>query len=320
MTERHHVTVSEEHHKSRLDHMLVSALPSLSRTRIQNLIREGRVTKEHTPITACHYRVTVGDAFVVSIPPVKPLEHPDPEPIALHVVYEDDDLIVIDKPAGLVVHPGAGNIRGTLVNALLAHCGDSLSGISGVQRPGIVHRLDKDTSGLLVAAKHDACHRALSLQFENRALSRTYTAFVWGVPNPPSGRIETQIGRDPRSRQRMTVLSNGGRTAITHYSLEKTAHGISLISCRLETGRTHQIRVHCLHAKLPILGDPVYGYGPVKLLSGLSLPNRQALHAKRIQFVHPIRGVQLCFESELPADLMELYAFLFGNLEKQTRS
>jgi 23S rRNA pseudouridine1911/1915/1917 synthase len=264
------------------------------------------------------YRVKPGDAIEVDVPPPEPAK-PEAEAIPLDVVYEDDDLIVIDKPAGLVVHPAAGNRRGTLVNALIAHCGDSLSGIGGEKRPGIVHRLDKDTSGLLVVAKNDRAHRALAAQFADHGragpLERAYLALVWGVPSPPRGEIDAPIRRDPRSRIKMAVRA-GGRRALTRYEVREVYRRggkavASLVECRLATGRTHQIRVHLAHIGHPLLGDPVYGTGyrsKVTLLSpatriALEALSRQALHAFRLGFAHPVSGKPLRFESKLPADL-----------------
>ena len=257
------------------------------------------------------------------------------EAIALNVVYEDESLIVIDKPAGLVVHPGAGNPDGTLVNALIAHCGDSLSGIGGVARPGIVHRLDKDTSGLMVVAKTDAAHRGLAAQFADHGrtgdLRREYLALVWGEPLPRSGRIETQIARHSGSRIKMSVVPSGGRLAVTSYELELTyclkgaseaGHKqrrdaglmVSLLRCRLETGRTHQVRVHMAHIGTPIIGDPLYAAGfqtkihaaPEPIGRAVALMNRQALHAAVLRFRHPNQRKLCSFESQLPADIAHL--------------
>ncbi len=254
------------------------------------------------------------------------------EPIALQVVYEDDSIVVIDKPAGLVVHPGAGNWNGTLVNALIAHCGTSLSGIGGVVRPGIVHRLDKDTSGLMVVAKTDAAHRGLARQFADHGrtgdLRRQYIALVWGEPQARAGRIETQIARHPASRTKMAAVKAGGRTAITNYETLHTYRlaasspkgrgnnplALSVVRCSLETGRTHQVRVHMAHIGTPIAGDSVYGAGfaskaqalPPEAAGALSQMGRQALHAAVLRFRHPVTGKLLAFESDLPGDIANL--------------
>ena len=266
------------------------------------------------------HKVKAGQSLTVIVPPPAPAE-PAPENIALDVVFEDKHLIVINKPAGLVVHPAAGHEGGTLVNALLAHCGDSLSGIGGVKRPGIVHRLDKDTSGLLVVAKNDAAHQALSEQFaahgRDGRLEREYLAFVWGIPVRPTGMIATGIGRSTTNRQKQAVSNReDAREAITHYELvERFGTAASLVRCRLETGRTHQIRVHMAHIGHPLLGDGVYGAGfksasarlddtaktAVKSLKG------QALHAAVLGFEHPKSGKQMRFEAPLPDELSQLH-------------
>jgi 23S rRNA pseudouridine1911/1915/1917 synthase len=310
----------------RLDRFLVSRMKEFSRSRLKQLLLGGNVRVNGKTIGDPAYRVNSGEAVELHVPPAAPAR-PRGEKIPLDVVFEDDALIVIDKPAGLVVHPAAGNAEGTLVNALIAHCGDTLSGIGGEKRPGIVHRLDKDTSGLMVAAKTDRAHRALAKQFADHgrtgALERGYLALVWGVPAPPRGAIDSPIGRDPRSRQRMAVRA-GGRRAVTRYELRQTFPGadgkplLSLIECRLETGRTHQIRVHLARAGHPLLGDPLYGTGfrtkqsqlrpqARDALAGL---RRQALHAFLLGFTHPETGKPMRFESPLPADLARLVAAL----------
>jgi 23S rRNA pseudouridine1911/1915/1917 synthase len=248
-----------------------------------------------------------------------------PQAIALDIVYEDNDLLVINKPAGLTVHPGAGNPDMTLANALLAHCGDSLSGIGGVARPGIVHRIDKDTTGLLVAAKNDAAHLALSAQLADRSLSRTYLALVWGEPSPGKGTITGNIDRSFSNRQKMAVVNKGGRPAVTHYEVVSSLQSpvVSLVQCKLETGRTHQIRVHFAHIGHPLVGDPLYGAPAASKLNskaGKTLPDaakkallsfeRQALHAKKIGFIHPTTGKAMQFECELPEDMKRLIAAL----------
>ena len=312
------------HDGQRLDRFLSMRLPELSRTRVQSLIKQGHVSSGRATIVDVKYRVKPGDRFALRVPPAVPAE-PGAETIPLNVVYEDDALIVIDKPAGLVVHPGAGHARGTLVNALIAHCGASLSGIGGVARPGIVHRLDKDTSGLLVVAKTDQAHRALAKQFADHGrtgeLERGYLALVWGAPSRPHGTIDAPIGRHPASRTKMTVLPAKGREAVTHWRVVETfGRGkepiASLVECTLETGRTHQVRVHLAHIGHPLIGDPLYGQGfksklrklPEPLHGTLAALSRQALHAEQLAFVHPVSGTLLKFNSPLPADLAEIVA------------
>ncbi|WP_428977919.1 RluA family pseudouridine synthase [Rhodoligotrophos appendicifer] len=303
----------------RLDRMLVAHCGDLSRSRLKALIEAGRVTADGRKIGEARYRVKSGETIVLDLPPPEPAE-PEGENIPLAVIYEDEQIIVIDKPAGLVVHPGAGHWTGTLVNALIAHCGESLSGIGGVKRPGIVHRLDKDTSGLLVVAKTDAAHAALSAQFaahgRDGRLIRKYAAIVWGVTDRMRGTVRTQLGRMDANRQKIGVLRTGGRVAITHY--ETIARGsddiASLIQCSLETGRTHQIRVHMAHIGHPLLGDEAYGKGFASRASRLSAPARealaglarQALHAETLGFHHPTRGDKLEFNSPFPEDFRAL--------------
>ncbi|MFG1402426.1 RluA family pseudouridine synthase [Xanthobacter sediminis] len=306
---------------ARLDRVLARLAPDLSRTRIQRLVAEGRVRCGGRVVGDAAGRVNAGDIFTVLLPPPEPAE-PVAEDIPLAVAYEDAHLIVIDKPAGLVVHPAPGHASGTLVNALLHHCGESLSGIGGVRRPGIVHRIDKDTSGLLVVAKSDKAHQGLAAQFADHGrtgpLERAYLAFVWGVPDP-RGTVEAPLDRHPTHRQKMAVRA-GGRHAITHWEVLETFAGAdgtpvaSLLECRLETGRTHQIRVHMAHAGHPLLGDEVYGLGfrtkaarlDAEARALLQRLNRQALHAARLGFAHPVTGGHLSFESPLPADLSAL--------------
>ncbi len=303
----------------RLDRLLAAELGAYSRSRIKALIEAGHVTAGGRTIAEPSYRVKPGQQFDIFVPEPEPAL-PEAQPIALDILYEDGHLLVLDKPAGLVVHPAPGNPDGTLVNALIAHCGDSLSGIGGVRRPGIIHRLDKDTSGLMVAAKTDHAHGALSEQFTARDIERAYDALVWGVPRPARGEIEGNIGRSPKNRKKMAVLNRGGRHALTHYQVLATfgpqnAPVVSRIECRLATGRTHQIRVHLAHAGHPVLGDPVYGGGPSRArqhglgdeaLAALKALGRQALHAKRLGFRHPGSGEALLFESNLPLDIRSL--------------
>ena len=321
---RLHAEADASHAGVRLDRFLSERLPELSRTRVQSLIKEGHVSSDRATIVDVKYRVKPGDRFALSLPNAVPPQ-PSGEAIALNVVHEDDQLIVIDKPAGLVVHPGAGHAAGTLVNALIAHCGASLSGIGGVARPGIVHRLDKDTSGLMVVAKTDQAHRALAAQFADHGrsgdLERGYLALVWGAPSRPHGTIDASIGRHPASRTKMAVLPGKGRKAVTHWRVVETfGRGkgaiASLIECTLETGRTHQVRVHLAHIGHPLIGDPLYGQGfksklrklPEPLQSKLAALDRQALHAAYLAFVHPKSGTLLKFNSPLPADLAEIVA------------
>ncbi len=294
--------------KDRLDRAIIAVCGKdvdLSRAAVQRLIRTGCVT--------LNGKVVDDPANITRAGDVCRLEMPSPEPsamaaqkIPLTVVYEDERLLVVDKPAGLVVHPGAGNRDGTLANALLAHCAGGLSGIGGVMRPGIVHRLDKDTSGLMVVAKDDASHRALSAQFADRSLSRVYLALAHGVLVPPAGKIEGAIGRNPRSRQKMAVVAKGGKAALTNYRvLERFGGKACLVECRLATGRTHQIRAHMAHIKHPLIGDTIYG--------GKPLLARQALHAAEIKFLHPASGKQMRFQSPLPTDMAELLERLRSN-------
>lgn len=320
-TNQYLAAAADEHHAGmRLDRFLADNLPELSRTRVQALIKEGRVWSGGATIDDAKYRVKPGERFTIQVPPARSPE-PAAEPIPLAIVYEDQDLIVVDKPAGLVVHPGAGHAAGTLVNALIAHCGESLSGIGGVARPGIVHRLDKDTSGLMVAAKTDRAHRALAAQFADHGktgeMERGYLALVWGAPSRPAGTVEARIGRHPASRTKMAVLPKGnGREAVTHWHVVETygpkaAPVASLIACRLETGRTHQVRVHLASIGHPLIGDPLYGKGfrsklrtlPEPLQDRLAGLDRQALHAAELAFLHPADGTLLKFNSPLPADL-----------------
>ncbi|HZS64347.1 MAG TPA: RluA family pseudouridine synthase [Xanthobacteraceae bacterium] len=325
---REKIVVADGEAGERLDRLLAARLSRLSRSRLKALILEGAAASSGRTIRDPGYRVNSGECIELTIPEAAPAE-PQPEAITLNVVYEDDDLIVIDKPAGLVVHPAAGNRSGTLVNALIAHCGDSLSGVGGVKRPGIVHRLDKDTSGLMVAAKNDAAHRALAAQFADHGrsgpLDRGYLALVWGALDRPKGTIDAPVGRHPRFRDKRAVQA-GGREAVTHWLRVKEYLGsdgrpvASLLACRLETGRTHQIRVHLAHIGHPLMGDPVYGTGfrtKAALLNAgareaLAAVHRQALHAYRLGFEHPRTGELHRFESPLPADLASLERALAG--------
>ncbi len=303
----------------RLDKTLAEAVPDLSRGRIQALLAAGRIRLDGAALTDASAKARAGD-YEILIPPPEPAT-PEPEAIPLTVLYEDAHLIVVDKPAGMAVHPAPGSERGTLVNALLHHCGDSLSGVGGVARPGIVHRIDKDTSGVLVVAKTDAAHKGLSALFAAHDLDRVYVALTRGAPRPERGTIETRIGRSPHDRKKMAVLRTGGREAITHYAVEKTFGAqdkpvAARIACRLETGRTHQIRVHLASKGAPCLGDPIYGAGAptnaVKDALARSGLKRQALHAQVLGFVHPVTGETLRFESPLPEDMASLEGLLSG--------
>ena len=321
------VTIAAEEAGLRLDRVLAARIPALSRSRLKALILDGQVAVAGRTIRDPAASVNSGDAITVRLPPPAPAE-PEGENIPLTIVYEDDALIVIDKPPGLVVHPAAGHASGTLVNALIAHCGDSLSGIGGVKRPGIVHRLDKDTSGLLVVAKTDKAHRALSQQFENKEegpLERGYLALVWDAPDKPRGTIDAPLDRHPHARDKQAVRE-GGRPAVTHWAVLERFTGndgkpvASLIDLRLETGRTHQIRVHLAHIGHPILGDETYATGfktKASLLSpaaraALEGLGRQALHAYLLAIKHPDTGENLAFRSELPGDLRRLRHALAG--------
>jgi 23S rRNA pseudouridine1911/1915/1917 synthase len=301
----------------RLDKVLAPLFPNLSRARLQALIGEGRLSLDGQPVTDASRKAKSG-TYILSVPPPAPAD-PEPEAIPLSVLYEDAHLIVVDKPAGMAVHPAPGTPNGTLVNALLHHCGDSLSGVGGVARPGIVHRLDKDTSGVMVAAKSDVAHQGLSKLFSTHDIDRLYVALTRGAPSPANGTIETQIGRSPGDRKKMAVLRSGGRTAITHYRVEAVFGPpdkplAARVACRLETGRTHQIRVHMASKGSPCLADPVYGASqPAQAVrekitaAGLS---RQALHAAVLGFVHPVTGEHLRFETPLPPDMATLQADL----------
>lgn len=316
-SEPHTAHASERDDGQRVDRWLANCFPDFSRARIQALIGAGHLKLDGQTIENPSYRVKCGMRADLEIPPAAPAT-PRAQDVPLNVVYEDADLIVIDKPAGLVVHPGAGNMDGTLVNALLAHCGDSLSGIGGVARPGIVHRIDKETSGLLVIAKNDAAHAGLSTQFADHSITRAYQAVVHGLPMPPLGTVNAPIGRDPRHRTRMAVTTKGSKHAITHYRmLEPLGARHALMECRLETGRTHQIRVHMRHIGHPLVGDPVYAPGyqtptiPDPANPDAPRPfDRQALHAGELGFVHPQTGADMRFDSPLPADMCALIARL----------
>lgn len=314
--ERHfRLHVAPKARAERLDRFLVDALPELSRSRLKRLIEAGQVSAGGATIAEPSYRVKPGQTIDLTVPPAIDDGQPEPESVPLTVVYEDEDVIVVDKPAGMAAHPAPGTPAGTLVNALLAHCGQSLSGIGGVRRPGIVHRLDKDTSGLIIAAKHDQAHAGLAKQFATRTLSRTYWALVWGTPTPAHGEITGNIGRSRSDRKKMAVLKTAGRPALTRYKVLRRFLGgqVSLVECTLATGRTHQIRVHMAHKGHPLLGDQSYGRRrvpsgnlPPHLVAALADFKRQALHACRLGFVHPVNGASLKFDTPLPQDFNSL--------------
>jgi 23S rRNA pseudouridine1911/1915/1917 synthase len=316
------VTVAGDEGSNRLDRVLAVRRPELSRSRLKALILAGQVRIGSAEIRDPAYHVAQGDTITIDVPEAVAAE-PSGEDIALDIVHEDDDIIVIDKPKGLVVHPAAGHETGTLVNALIAHCGTSLSGIGGVRRPGIVHRLDKDTSGLMVAAKNDRAHKSLTEQFADHgrtgAMRRGYLAFVWGVPNRQRGTVDAPIDRHPHAREKMAVRE-GGREAVTHWEIQETFVGrdgkpvAALLACQLETGRTHQIRVHLAHIGHPLMGDAVYGphfktkashLGP-RSQAALTALDRQALHAYLLALEHPKTGAVLEWISDLPDDLIIL--------------
>ena len=318
--------VAAEQAGERLDRFLAGALPDLSRSRLQALLASGAVTRGQQTIGDGNTRVKPGEIYEVQVPAPAPAL-PIAQDIPLSIVYEDKDLIVIDKQAGLVVHPAAGNPDGTLVNALIAHCGKSLMGVGGVARPGIVHRLDKDTSGLLVAAKNDRAMASLAKQFAARTIERAYHAAAWGAPRAGDGVIEGDIGRNPFDRKRMAIVRHQGKAARTHYRmLERYGNEArafaSLIECRLETGRTHQIRVHLAHLGHPLIGDQVYGRArkPPRAktdaeehaYSAAAEFPRQALHAWLLGFQHPGTHKQMRFESRWPDDFAALVVALRG--------
>ncbi len=338
------LTVKPADDGNRLDRYLAAELPEISRVRIKALILAGQVARAGATISNPSLRVKSGDAFRLTVPPAAPAA-PEAQAIKLEILYEDADLIVVDKPPGLVVHPAPGNASGTLVNALLAHCGDSLSGIGGIKRPGIVHRLDKDTSGVMVAAKHDRAHAGLSRLFAAHDIDRHYRALVWGLPSPAQGRIEGAIGRNPSNRKKMAVVaapgqaaqgksargkaargkSAQGKAAVTHYRLvQPFGILVSELECTLETGRTHQIRVHMSHAGYPVIGDPLYGRKRAArrrdedraLYDRVAGFPRQALHASVLAFRHPMSGKTLRFETETPYDMRDLITRLHQHFNR----
>ena len=327
MTASHTVTVDADSAGLRLDKFLSLALPDISRARLQALIEAGAVLRDGKPYTNSSYKVKTGESYGLTVPEVVALDLTPATGITLDIVYEDDDIIILNKPAGMTVHPAAGTRGDTLVHALLNHCGASLSGIGGVARPGIVHRIDKETSGLLAVAKNDAAHQHLSAQLKDRTLKRTYIAYVWMALTPRAGTIDAPMARNPRYRRQMGVVE-GGKHAITHYETLAAYHIpgnitplASKVQCELETGRTHQIRVHMTHAKCPLVGDPVYGMPTTTRLNRIKAAgyrltpeaielftnlHRQALHAAQLVLIHPKTNEEMTFECPLPDDLIAL--------------
>ena len=309
------LSVADDEKKWRLDKFLARRLPHFSRSRLQGLIGAGHVVLEDAVVDNANHRLKPSQVVRLTLPPAQEAT-PVAQKIPLDLVFEDAHLLVVNKPPGLVVHPAPGNPDRTLVNALLYHCGDSLPGIGGVKRPGIVHRLDKDTSGLMVVAKTQCCHQGLAALFARHDIERCYHALVWGVPRPCVGTVAGAIGRNPGNRKKMAVVATGGKPAVTHYKvLQSLARGsVAHLECRLETGRTHQIRVHMTHHGTPLLADPVYGNQSLarqKFFSDAAKAQmaqfrRQALHAKTLGFVHPITGATHFFDSSLADDLQNL--------------
>jgi 23S rRNA pseudouridine1911/1915/1917 synthase len=298
--------------EGRLDTAVAAALPQLSRARVQALLAENALTIDGAPAADGSTRKYAGKHFALNVPAPRP-DKAKAQDIDIHIVYEDDHLLVVNKPAGLVVHPAAGHPDGTLVNALLHHCSGKLSGIGGVQRPGIVHRIDRDTSGLLVVAKTDAAHEGLAKLFAAHDIERRYWAIVSGVPAPPAGTVRTQIGRSNSNRKKMAVLpENKGKHAVTHFKTEEIFKNTALVSCTLETGRTHQVRVHMAHIGHPLIGDSVYSnrQNTYKIGPNQSKFERQALHAASLGFIHPVSGETLRFDSSLPEDMQLLLSAL----------
>ena len=305
--------IQKEQHGTRLDRFLMSATQEMSRTHLQRLIRDGNVTVNDKVVKQPSYALRDGDEISLTLPPSRPLDTIAPQNIALDILHEDSHLIVLNKPAGMLVHPANGVYTNTLVNALLAHCTD-LSGIGGIERPGIVHRLDKDTSGILVVAKTDVAHRKLSAQFERHSITRQYVAVVCGTPAKTTGTIDAQIARSRRDRRRMTTVENHGRHAVTHYEVLEQYPQFALVQLTLETGRLHQIRVHLQHIGHPVAGDAIYG-GERRALNDADTPvlkhalaqlKRQALHARLLGFEHPDTGESLTFSAPMPKDMQQV--------------
>ncbi len=306
------VTLDAGHAGWRLDRALADALPTLSRERLKALIRAGALESGGASLQDPATKVKGGEAFTLTVPDPEPA-HNEPQDIPLVIPFEDEHLLIVDKPAGLVVHPAAGNREGTLVNALLHHCAGRLSGIGGVARPGIVHRIDKDTSGLLVVAKTDVAHEGLAKQFAAHSIDRRYLAIVNGVPKAAEGTVDAPLARSTHDRKKIAIVEGKrGKRAVTHWKRLKVLKDSALVECRLETGRTHQVRVHMASIGHPLLGDPVYGRGKSvhrQLLNQLDF-KRQALHAAGLEFTHPVTKVRLSFESALPSDMQELFTAL----------
>jgi 23S rRNA pseudouridine1911/1915/1917 synthase len=311
--------VTKSQAKNRLDKFLAENLPDFSRSMVKKLVDGGNVFRADKVIDDCSLQVKEGEVYMVNIPEPTPTNMLAAD-IPLKIIFEDNQFLVIDKQAGLTVHPGAGNQQNTMANALITHCGESLSGIGGVMRPGIVHRLDKDTSGLIMAAKTDLAHQSLSAQIASRSLKRTYLAICWGVPKPMEGRIEANIGRSPKNRKKMAVVLSGGKTASTNYAVKQVLCGgaLSLVECKLETGRTHQIRVHMTHIGHPLVGDQAYcgrRTGTIKNLpdnikEALANFKRQALHSHKVTLNHPLTHEQMEFISNLPEDMANLVGLM----------
>ncbi|HWJ38501.1 MAG TPA: RluA family pseudouridine synthase [Sphingomicrobium sp.] len=303
------VRLEPAHAGWRLDRALAAAVPTLSRERLKALIRGGAVETEGKLVRDPSVKVRGEETLRVAVPDPKPA-HNEAQDIPLDVVFEDEHLLVVDKPAGLVVHPAAGNLDGTLVNALLHHCGGSLSGIGGVARPGIVHRIDKDTSGLLVVAKSDVAHEGLARQFAAHSVDRRYVAIVSGVPRAAEGTVDAPLARSAANRKKIAIVAAGrGKRAVTHWKRLQVLRDAALVECRLETGRTHQVRVHLASTGHPLVGDPVYGRSKKthgKILKELGF-HRQALHAAELGFIHPVTKHRMSFSSPMPPDMQELF-------------
>jgi 23S rRNA pseudouridine1911/1915/1917 synthase len=306
------IALDASHAGWRLDRALAATLPSLSRERLKVLTKAGALSRDGKAVRDPAIKVKGDELFTLALPDPEPA-HNEPQEIPLPIVYEDEHLLVVDKPAGLVVHPAAGNRDGTLVNALLHHCGGSLSGIGGVARPGIVHRIDKDTSGLLVVAKHDKAHEGLAKQFAAHSIDRRYLAIVSGIPRQAQGIVDAPLARSPANRKKIAIVAAGrGKRAVTHWKRLDILNDAALVQCSLETGRTHQVRVHMASIGHPLVGDPVYGRGKSghrKLLNQLDF-KRQALHAAHLGFIHPVTKGRLSFDSALPSDMQELFTAL----------
>jgi len=306
------VRLEPAHAGWRLDRALAAAVPTLSRERLKTLIRSGAVEAGGQPVRDPSAKVRGEESLRVAVPEPEPA-HNEAQDIPLTVIFEDEHLLVVDKPAGLVVHPAAGNFDGTLVNALLHHCGSSLSGIGGVARPGIVHRIDKDTSGLLVVAKTDVAHEGLAKQFAAHSIDRRYLAIVTGAPKQSEGVVDAPLARSSTNRKKIAIVENGrGKRAVTHWKRLNALREGALVECRLETGRTHQVRVHMASIGHPLVGDPVYGRSGKthgKLLKELHF-HRQALHATELGFTHPVTKRRLSFSSPMPPDMQELFKAL----------